>query len=179
MQDIDYTFPRKLDKPLVLSLQDCQWINAHRNILITGPTGTGKSYLSESLGHNACLKGYSTKQYKAHHLLSTLKSAKADGKYLQQLKEVTKCDLLLIDDFGINPLSPENQRDLLEVIEERYDKKSTIITSQRPLEHWHESIGDKTLADAILDRLIHNAYKVSLQGESYRKFRAKFTEETK
>ncbi len=176
MQDIDYAFPRGLDKTLIFSLQDSQWIRASRNILITGPTGTGKSYLAEALGHNACLKGYTLRQYKAHILLNALKSAKADGNYLDKLKEAAKCDLLLIDDLGINPLSPENQRDFLEIIEERYDKKSTIITSQRPIDHWHESIGDKTLADAILDRLVHNAYKINLKGESYRKYRTKFSD---
>lgn len=169
MQEIDYAFPRNLDKTLVLSLQDCQWVINHRNILITGPTGTGKSYLSEALAHNACLKGHTVKQQRASRLFANLKSAKADGKYLENLKELAKCDLLILDDFGISPLSQESQRDFLEIIEERYDRKSTIITSQLPLDLWHEGIGDKTLADAILDRLVHNAYKINLKGESFRK----------
>lgn len=171
MEEIDYTFSRGLDKSLLLSLQDCKWITTHRNILITGPTGTGKSYISEALAHNACLKGYIVKQERMPRLFTNLKSAKADGKYLSLLKDLAKCDLLVLDDFGISPLSEESQRDLLEIVEERYDRKSTILTSQLPLEDWHEGIGDKTLADAILDRLVHNAYRVSLKGESFRKHR--------
>ena len=172
MQDIDYKFPRRLDKSLIMSFQNCQWITHHRNILIIGPTGTGKSYLAEALAHNACIKGFSVRQERVTRLFANLKSAKADGKYLKHLKALCKCDLLLLDDFGISPLSEEDRRDFLEIVDERYDTKSTIMTSQLPIKLWHQGIGDKTLADAILDRIIHNSYRVELQGDSFRKFRA-------
>ena len=172
IQDVDYKQQRGLDKSLVYSLENCQWVVNHRNILITGPTGTGKTYLGEALAHCACMKGHTVHHLRLPRFFSELGLSKADGRYAKWMNELMKYDVLLMDDLGIAPLTDEQRRDLLEIIDERHNKKSTIITSQLPVKLWHEAIGDKTLADAILDRLVHNAYRIDLKGESLRKLRS-------
>jgi DNA replication protein DnaC len=169
MQNIDYRSSRKLDKPLLCSLEACLWISSHKNIIITGATGTGKSFMAEALAHNACVKGYRARTIRMPKLFNEIEVAKADGSYLNVMKSLSKYDVITLDDFGISPLKDEQRRDLLEIIEDRHNQTSTIITSQLPVKLWHQAIGDSTLADAILDRLVHNAYRIELEGESMRK----------
>ena len=172
IQDIDYRGSRGLDRTLMLSLESCKWIDSHKNILIVGATGTGKTYLGEALAHNACMRGYSAHHLRIPRFFNELALSKVDGRYSKWMKELAKYDVLLLDDLGVSPFNDENRRDLLEIIDERHHKKATIITSQLSVNHWHEMIGDKTLADAILDRLVHNAYRIELKGESMRKLRS-------
>ena len=167
-EDISYKATRKLDKSLVLSLESCRWIHDHRNILITGATGTGKTYLGEAFAHKACLKGFTALSMRLPRLLEELVQAKADGSYLKRLYAISKVDLLVLDDFGLTPFTDQNRRDFLEVLDDRYKKKSTILTSQLEVKNWHAAIGDATLADAILDRVVHNAYRFELKGPTLR-----------
>lgn len=176
MQDLIYDASRKIDKSLILSFESCDWVAKHRNILISGATGTGKSYLAQALVHNACLKGFEVLRVQFPKVLHQLTASKADDSYLKIQTHLTKVDVLLMDDFGIAPFTDEHRRDFWEIIDDRYNKKSTVITSQLPVQDWHGAIGDSTLADAILDRLVHNAYRVTLEGESMRK---KMTTKTK
>jgi len=169
IEDIDWRAPRGLDKSVVLALGSCQWIGHHRNCLITGPTGVGKSWLACALGHKACREGYSVLYLRAARLWRELAVARADGRYLKLLAGFSRTDLLILDDLGTAPLGDPERHDLLEILEDRYDRRATLVTSQLPVGHWHEAIGDPTLADAILDRLVHNAHKLALKGESMRK----------
>jgi DNA replication protein DnaC len=169
IQDIIYDTSRKIDKSMIMSLEKCRWITEQRNVLITGATGTGKSYLAEALAHNACLKGFSVLRVQCPRIFYELTAAKADGSFLKLQGNLSKVDLLLFDDFGVAPLTDENRRDLLTIIDDRYKSHSTLVTSQLAVADWHEAIGDPILADAILDRLIHNSYRVPLEGESMRK----------
>ena len=153
----------------MLSLNSSEWLQAHRNVLICGPTGVGKSFLACALAHKACRDGYTALYWRVPRLFHELVIAKGDGRYSKMLKTLAKKDLLVLDDWGLAPLSDEQRRDLLEIVEDRYDRRSTLMASQLPLEHWHKVISDPTLADAILDRLIHNAYKINLKGASMRK----------
>ncbi len=168
-EDINFKTTRNIDKSLVVSLEDCQWVHNHRNIFITGATGTGKTYLAEAFSHKACLKGYSALSVRLPRFLEELVQARAEGNYLKRLNALAKTDLLVLDDFGLCQFTDQNRRDFLEVLDDRYKKKSTIITSQLEVKRWHSAIGDSTLADAILDRVIHNTYRFELKGETLRK----------
>ena len=169
IEDLDFKISRGLDKALILNLAACSWIKRGINVLICGPTGVGKSYLGCALGHKAALEGHSTLYLRLPRLFEELRLAKADGRYGKLMLGYAKTDLLILDDWGLAPMTDLQRRDLLELLEDRYGKKSTIVTSQLPVTAWHEAIGDPTLADAILDRLVHNAYKIELKGESMRK----------
>ena len=176
LEDIDYRNSRGLDKGLIQSLSACQWVKEHLNVLITGPTGVGKTWLACALAHKACREGYTAQYVRLTRFLRELTIAKGDGQYPKLLANLAKVDVLVLDDWGLVKLSAENRRDLLEVLEDRHGRRSTIATSQLPIEEWHGVIGDATLADAILDRLVHNAYKINLRGESMRKRQAKLTD---
>jgi DNA replication protein DnaC len=169
IEDVDYRYPRGLDKSLVLNLASCQWVKERRNILITGPTGIGKTWMACALGQKACREGYSALYLRLPRLLQEIPIAKADGRYPKFMASLAKADLILLDDWGLAVLSDENRRDLLELLEDRHGRRATLVTSQLPLDHWHQALGDPTLADAILDRLVHNAYKIALKGDSMRK----------
>jgi DNA replication protein DnaC len=169
VEDIDFRRTRGLDKTLILSLAACAWITKGINILICGPTGVGKSYLACALAHKACLEGYTALYLRLPRLFEELRLAKADGRYGKLMLSYAKADLLVLDDWGLTPMTDPQRRDLLELMEDRYGLKSTIITSQLPVTAWHEAIGDPTLADAILDRVVHNAHKIEMKGESMRK----------
>src|SRR6056297_2789145 len=169
MEDLDFKAARGLDKALTLSLAACTWIARGLNLLICGPTGIGKSYLACALGQKACLEGYSVLYLRLPRLFEDLRLAKADGRYGKLMLGYAKTDLLILDDWGLTPMADPQRRDLLEILEDRYGKRSTIVTSQLPVNAWHEAIGDPTLADAILDRLVHNAHKLELKGDSMRK----------
>jgi len=171
VEDIDYRHPRGLDKSLMRSLAGCDWVQKRHNLIITGPTGAGKSYLACALGNQACRQGYRVQYFRAARLFTELAIARADGRYEKLLRALAKSQLLVLDDWATAPLTDEQRRDLFEVIEDRYDCGSTLIAAQMPAKHWHEIIGEPTLADAILDRLVHNAYTITLKGESMRKKR--------
>lgn len=173
IEDIDYQPARGIDKSLIASLASCQWVHSKRNILVTGPTGAGKTYLACALAQKAMREGFSAIYKRVSRLLYELSVARADGSYQKQMGAIAKADVLILDDWGLTALNSEQNRDLLEVIEDRCGLRSTIISGQLPVESWHEFIGDPTLADAILDRLVHNAYRISLKGESMRRLKAK------
>lgn len=171
-QDIDYEHPRGLKKPLVASLLQCDWIHKYQNLLLTGPCGSGKTYIACALAHAACMKGYQVKYYRLSRLLLALTQTKADGSYSKALQNLAKLDLLILDDWGLEPLEGAQRNDLMEIMDDRNGCTSTSIVSQLPTDQWHQSIGDNTLADAILDRLMHNAHRIKLNGESLRKKQA-------
>lgn len=169
VEDIDFKHPRGLNKTVIQEMSRCQWVHQHLNILITGPTGCGKTYLACALAHKACLMGLTTRYYRLPRLWLELKVSKADGTYATWLTKVAKIDVLILDDWGLVAPDVEQRRDLLEILDDRYQKRSTIITSQLPTTIWHEHLNDATLADAILDRLVHNALRLELTGDSLRK----------
>ena len=172
LEDIDYYGARDLDRSLLATLSMCQWVNSHQNILIVGATGTGKTYLACAFAHKACLFDHTVQYHRVGRLLSELQLMKGDGQYGKRLQELSKIDVLILDDFGLSALNEAQQWDLLEILDDRHNKCSTIVTSQIPVKLWHDTLNDKTLADAILDRLIHNAHRLEMKGESMRKARS-------
>ena len=175
VEDVDFRHPRKLDKTLFMQLAECRWLKEHHNLLIIGPTGVGKTYLACALAQKACRQGYSALYLRLPRLLYDLSIAKADGRYDKLLTAIGRADLLVLDDWGLDKFVKEQRHDLLEILEDRHGRRSTLVTSQLPVKHWHEIIADPTIADAILDRLVHNAYKLELTGDSMRKKQFKLT----
>lgn len=169
IEDLDFRRPRGLERTLILHLASGAWIKTHETVLICGATGTGKSYLGCALGNSACRHGYSTRYYRFSRLLGELALARADGSYPKLLERLARTQLLVLDDFGLAPLTDSERRDMLEVLEDRYGRRATLVTSQLPFDHWHGAVGDTTFADAILDRLVHHAHRISLKGGSMRK----------
>jgi DNA replication protein DnaC len=169
IEQIDYTGDRGIDKNQIHSFADGRFITKKENILITGSTGTGKSFLASAIGHQCCLLGYKILYTNATRLFAQLKMAKADGSAIKEMARIEKQDLLIIDDFGIQPFDHQSRLSLLEVIEDRHGKRSTIFTYQVPIKQWHDVIGEQTVADAILDTIVHNAHRIELKGESLRR----------
>ena len=173
VENIDYAHHRGLDRSLIKSLSTGQWLDDHLNILITGPCGVGKSFIACALSHKACLLGHSAIYTRAPRLFNDIALARGEGRYNQMMKSMARTNVLVIDDWGLSMLNETERIDLLEVLEDRYNKQCTIVTSQLPIKNWHEVIGNATLADAILDRLVHNAYTIELKGENMRKVTSK------
>lgn len=163
IEDIDYQHPRGLDKSNFLEIARLQWVTQRMNVLIIGQTGCGKTYLACALAHKACLTGFTSKYYRLTRLFEELKIAKANGTYPNLLSQIAKIDLLILDDWGLSQPDSDQRKDLLEILDDRYQNKSTLITSQLPVSHWHEHLNDATLADAILDRVVHNSMRIELQ----------------
>lgn len=172
VEEIDFTLPRNLDKHQLLRLTDSSWIERHQNILVTGPTGVGKSFLAQALGQQACLHGFKTHYCSCSKLFKRLKLARADGSYLRELEQLQKQSLLVLDDLGLEPLDAPSRLSLLEILEDRLGRRSMIVVSQVPISAWHDLIGDPTIADAICDRIVHSAHRIELKGESARKLYA-------
>lgn len=166
---INYQAGRGLDKNVLMRLADGSFIKKRENIILTGPTGVGKSFIASALGHQACIMGYKTFYFNSQKLFAMLKAALADGSYLKLIAKIEKQQLLILDDFGLKPLDSHNRQALLEIMEDRHNKHSTIIASQLPTDKWHGVIGESAVADAILDRLVHSAHRIELKGESMRK----------
>jgi len=169
MENIDYGLDRNIDKNRINRFATCDFVKQKENILITGSTGAGKSYMASAIGHQACSLGYKVMYFNTTKLFTMLKMSKADGSYVKQINKLEKQDLLILDDFGLKGLDNINRHSFMEIIEDRHGKKSTIIASQLPVEAWHEIIGEQTIADAILDRLVHTAHRINIKGESMRK----------
>ena len=173
VEDFDTRGGRGIDRSTINSLSASDWVLSHQNVIVIGQTGVGKSYLACALAQKACRDGFSTIYFRASRLFQELAFARADGRYATILASIARKDLLVIDDFGLASFTAEQARDLLEIVEDRYDRKSTIIGSQVPIDHWHQLIGDPTIADAVLDRVVHICHKITLKGESRRKGKAK------
>jgi DNA replication protein DnaC len=177
VEQINFDDNRGIHKNQVLRLADCAFIKKKENVLITGSTGVGKSYIASAIGHQACSLGFRVLYEHSTKLFARLKTGKADGTYLKEIAKMERQDLLIIDDFGIQPLDQQSRSILMEIIEDRHGKKSTLFTSQIPVNQWHEVIGEQTIADAILDRIVHDAQRLDLKGESMRKKRGNLPEE--
>jgi DNA replication protein DnaC len=171
VEDVDYRTVRGLDRALFQKLSDGQWIDDHDNLILCGPTGIGKSWLASALGHRACRDNRSVLYQRIPKLFADLALARADGRHRRIMRSLTSPQVLILDDWGLEPLDAAARHDVLEILEDRYGRRSTIVTSQVPVEHWHQLIGDPTYADAILDRLVHNATRIDLTGDSLRKKR--------
>jgi DNA replication protein DnaC len=169
VEDLNLHSARGLDRSVVLRLASCEWIRRHQVVLIHGATGTGKTFLACALAQAACRQGLSSRYFRLSRLLEELAFTRGDGSYPNFMNRLQKTDLLVLDDYGLAPLSDRERRDLLEVLEDRTGRRATLLASQLPLEHWHETIGDATLADAILDRIVHHAHRITLKGESMRR----------
>ena len=173
VEDINLRTPRGLDRAVFARLAAGEWINRHENLLITGAAGLGKSWIACALGHKACRDNHSVLYHRVPRLFEALALARGDGRYGRLLKSLSSVEVLILDDWGLSVLTGSERRDLLEILDDRHGRTSTIVTSQIPVEHWHETIGDPTLADAILDRIVHNAHRLQLVGESMRKTSAR------
>jgi len=169
IEALDYHASRNLDKNQLMRFAQCDFIVKKQNILITGSTGIGKSFIASAIGHQACMLGYRVVYFNTAKLFTKLKMAKADGSYTKEINRIERQDLLILDDFGMQPLDNQSRLGLMEIIEDRHGRRSTIITSQLPVKQWYEVIGEKTIADAVLDRIVHDAYRLELKGESMRK----------
>lgn len=172
IEDIDYPPKRELDKAQVRQLATCRWVEEHHNVLVTGPTGVGKTYVACALAQQACRNGYRTTYRRLARFFDELNLARADGSYAKLLAKLARIDVLVLDDWGIVAIKEAHRQDLLEVMEDRDGLRSTVITSQLPPEKWHDYIGDPTVADAVLDRIVHRAYRIALRGPSRRKEKA-------
>lgn len=179
VEEIDFSQGRNLDKNQILRLAECSFIDKGDNVIISGPTGAGKSFLASALGNQACLKGYKVMYFNTAKLFTKLRMSKADGSYTKELARIEKQDVLILDDFGLHPMDGSNRLMLLEIIEDRHGKKSTIITSQLPVSKWYDLLEEHTVADAILDRIIHNAHRIDIKGDSMRKKNVKKEEKAK
>jgi DNA replication protein DnaC len=168
-EDIDYMFKRKLDKNMLMRLADGEWLKKGKNVIITGPTGIGKSFIASALGHQACLNDRRVLYFNCLKLFTHLKYAQADHTYLRELKKIQRADLLVLDDFGLKPLDDNDRLSLLELLEDRTGLKSTVVVTQIPVGKWHAMIGDSTIADAVCDRLVHSAFRFELDGDTMRK----------
>ena len=178
VEDLDYRAPRGLDKSLMLQLSTCRWVQEGLNLIINGSTGVGKTWIACALAQKACREGYTALYLRLPRLFEDLSLAHGDGRFCKLMAGFAKTDLIILDDWGLAKFSAEQRRDLLELLDDRHGNRSTLVTSQVPVDHWHEVIGDPTLGDAILDRLVHNAYRITLKGESMRKRLAKLTPTT-
>lgn len=172
VEDIDYRIPRGLEKSLIISLIGGEYLSRKQNVILTGPTGTGKSYIAQALAYRAICDGYTARYYRLPRLMEDMKLARLDGSYMKLLNRIARFQLLILDDFGINPLSADDANDLLEVIEDRVGVSCTIVTSQLPIDRWYDYLNNDTVADAILDRLVHSSHKIKMKGESVRKLQA-------
>jgi DNA replication protein DnaC len=169
IEEIDYAVDRKLDKTVIRGLTSCNWVRENQNVVITGKTGTGKSYLACALAQQACRKGYRAFYRRVPRLFEEILLARAEGSYPRWLAKLARIDILILDDWGLAPLGEKDRLDLLEIMEDRYGNRSTILTSQLPVSKWHDQVGDPTIADAFCDRLLHNAHRIALSGPSRRK----------
>lgn len=168
-EELDFTLKRNLDKDMVTRLSDSSWIRKAKNIIITGATGVGKSFLASALGHQACLNDFKTVYFNCLKLFSQLKRSQADHSYDREIRKIQRADLVIFDDFGLQPLDAKDRMSLLEILEDRYGRSSTIVVTQIPVSKWHDVIGDSTIADAVCDRLVHSSFRIDMKGESVRK----------